>query len=142
MIVYASQVSWQTWGSLKLVGHSPAFWTWDAGGMDGTPSGSGDLRSGLASVQAGDLCSGTVTAVTRSGELEVALDGVAGPPFGVVGPLDRGWPRPAEAEPVPGDRITAGVSLIQAQSLESRATGDASDRAPERAVVLGRVVRL
>jgi small subunit ribosomal protein S1 len=80
--------------------------------MDGVAD-KGDPRTGLASVQVGDLCSGTVAAIIR-GELEVALDGFLGPLSGVVGPLDRGWPRLAKAEVKVGDRITAGVIAVDA----------------------------
>jgi|SRR6185437_4316147 len=63
-------------------------------GAMGAPDG-GDHRSGLASVQVGDLCSGTVAAITRSGELEVALDGFPGPLSGWLGHwtgAGHGWP--------------------------------------------------
>ncbi len=79
--------------------------------MLGGAADKGDSRTGAAPVQAGDLCSGTVTAIIR-GALEVALDGFPGLVPGVVGPLDRGWPRLAEAEVKVGDRITAGVIAV------------------------------
>jgi hypothetical protein len=81
--------------------------------MGGVPDG-GDPRRSLELVQVGDLYSGTVTAVTRSGELEIALDGFPGPSSGVVGPLDRGWPRLAGGEVEAGSRITAGVIAVDA----------------------------
>jgi small subunit ribosomal protein S1 len=80
--------------------------------MGGVPDGEDSLR-GLASIQVGDLCSGTVAAVTRAG-LEVALDGFPGRPLGMVGSLDRGWPRSLEAEVKAGDRITAAVIEVDA----------------------------
>jgi hypothetical protein len=46
--------------------------------MGGAQDG-GDPWRGLASVQVGDLCSGTVATIIRSGELEVALDGFLEP---------------------------------------------------------------
>jgi small subunit ribosomal protein S1 len=81
--------------------------------MGSVPDGE-DSRTGLASIQVGDLCSGTVVAVTRSGELEVALDGFPARPLGVVGPLDLGWPRPPRAKVKVGDRITAAVIAVDA----------------------------
>ena len=74
--------------------------------------GGGDLQRGLASIQVGELCSGTVTEVSRSG-LEVALDGFPGL-LGMIGSLDQGWPRPAGGEVKPGDRIAAGVIAVDA----------------------------
>jgi hypothetical protein len=66
-----------------------------------------------SSVQVGELCSGTVTAVSQSGQLEVALDGFPGL-IGMIGSLDQGWPRPARGEMRPGDRIAAGVIAVDA----------------------------
>jgi small subunit ribosomal protein S1 len=74
---------------------------------------SGETGDGLASVQVGDLCSGIVVA-SRSRGLEVALDGVPGPPSGVIGSLDRDWRWPTVEELRPGDRVTAGVIGIDA----------------------------
>jgi ribosomal protein S1 len=74
--------------------------------------GGGDVQHGLASIQVGELCSGTVTEVSRSG-LEVALDGFPGL-LGMIGLLDQGWPRPARGEIKPGDRIAAGVIAVDA----------------------------
>lgn len=68
----------------------------------------------MASIQVGGLCSGTVVAVSRSGGLEVALDGVPGPPPGVIGSQDRDWHWPAAEELRVGDRVTAGVMAIDA----------------------------
>jgi small subunit ribosomal protein S1 len=68
----------------------------------GDEPGGGGLRRDLASIEVGELCSGTVTAVSQSGQLEVALDGFSGLPSGVIGPLDQGWPRPARGELKPG----------------------------------------
>jgi ribosomal protein S1 len=81
--------------------------------MDDEPGGGG-LRRDLASIEVGELCSGTVTAVSQSGQLEVALDGFSGLRSGVIGPLDQGWPRPARGELKPGDRVTAGVIAVDA----------------------------
>jgi small subunit ribosomal protein S1 len=74
--------------------------------------GGGDLQGGLASIQVGELCSGTVTEVSRSG-LEVTLDGFPGL-AGMIGSLDQGWPRPARGEVKPGDRIAAEVIAVDA----------------------------
>jgi translation initiation factor 2 alpha subunit (eIF-2alpha) len=54
-----------------------------------------------------------VTAVSQSGQLEVALDGFPGL-IGMIGSLDQGWPRPARGEMRPGDRIAAGVIAVDA----------------------------
>jgi small subunit ribosomal protein S1 len=69
------------------------------------------VRRFLATICVGDLCSGTVAEVTRSG-VSVILDGFAARPLGVVGPLDGSWSRrPAERVEV-GQRITAEVTAV------------------------------
>ncbi|MFE3073878.1 S1 RNA-binding domain-containing protein [Streptomyces sp. NPDC059247] len=62
----------------------------------------------LAALRVGDLCEGTVAAVTRQG-LAVTLDGFAARPLGFVGPLDLSWVRFARATARVGERITARV---------------------------------
>lgn len=80
----------------------------------------------MASVQVGDLCSGIVVAVSRSGALEVALDGVSGPASGVIRSRDRDWRWPAAEELKPGDRVTAGVMAIDADQGRVRLSGAAA----------------
>jgi len=62
--------------------------------VDGEPGGE-DLQRGLAPIQVGELCSGMVTAVSQSGQLEVALDGFPAL-IGMIGSRDQGWPPACE----------------------------------------------
>jgi ribosomal protein S1 len=80
----------------------------------------GETGDGLAWVQVGDLRSGIVVAVSRSGGFEVALDGVPGPPSGVIGSQNRDWRWPAAEELKPGDGVTAGVIAIDADQGKVR----------------------
>ncbi len=68
----------------------------------------------LATVRLGEHCSGTVTKVTRDGDVMVALGGFPGRPLGVVGPLDVSWTRfPAATREVEvGQRVTAEVIAV------------------------------
>jgi ribosomal protein S1 len=95
-----------------MTGHPRSFWSWDAGGVGGAVDDPGETGDGLAWVQVGDLRSGIVVAVSRSGGFEVALDGVPGPPSGVIGSQNRDWRWPAAEELKPGDGVTAGVIAI------------------------------
>ncbi|WP_189261456.1 S1 RNA-binding domain-containing protein [Streptomyces fuscichromogenes] len=56
----------------------------------GDASAGGDVRSFLAAIGVGDVCRGTVAAVSRSG-MSVVLDGFTARPLGTVGPLDGSW---------------------------------------------------
>ncbi|MER5435056.1 S1 RNA-binding domain-containing protein [Streptomyces sp. NPDC002588] len=69
------------------------------------------VRRFLAAIRVGDLCTGTVAEITRSG-VSVILDGYVARPLGVVGSLDASWRRrPAEVAVV-GQRITAEVIAV------------------------------
>ncbi|MCX4762141.1 S1 RNA-binding domain-containing protein [Streptomyces sp. NBC_01275] len=65
----------------------------------------------LAGIQVGDLCSGTVTAVSRS-EVSVTVDGFAAYPLGVVGALDGSWRRRFADVGVVGQRMSAEVIAV------------------------------
>lgn len=67
-----------------------------------------------ATVRLGEHCSGTVTKVTRDGDVVVALDGFPGRPLGVVGALDVSWTRSTAAtrEVEVGQRVTAEVLAV------------------------------
>ncbi|WP_322746892.1 hypothetical protein [Streptomyces tauricus] len=69
------------------------------------------VRSFLATVRVGDLRSGTVAGVARSG-ISVILDGFPGVPLGVVGPLDGPWARRSAESVEVGQRITAEVIAV------------------------------
>ncbi|MGW1281342.1 S1 RNA-binding domain-containing protein [Streptomyces tsukubensis] len=68
-------------------------------------------RKFLAAIQIGDVCGGTVAAVTPRG-VSVTLDGFAARPLGFVGSLDLSWVRFSAAAVEAGDRITAEVTAI------------------------------
>lgn len=69
-------------------------------------------REFLKAIRVGDLCTGTVTEVVRSGGVTVTLDGFPARPMGVVGPSELSWrPYPA-AEVEVGQRITAEVVAV------------------------------
>ncbi|WP_323138306.1 MULTISPECIES: hypothetical protein [unclassified Streptomyces] len=80
------------------------------GGM-GEASADRAVRGFLAAIGVGDLCSGTVTEVARSG-VSVILDGFAARPLGVVWPLDLSWRRRLAEAAVVGQRITAEVIAV------------------------------
>lgn len=65
-------------------------------------------REFLAAIHVGDLRSGTIAEVTRSGAA-VALDGFSARPLGRVGPLEWSWRQPRAAAVDVGRRITAEV---------------------------------
>lgn len=66
----------------------------------------------LAALRVGDLCGGTVTAVTRSHGLAVTLDGFPARPLGTVGPGELSWRRFQAASVEVGSRITAEIIAI------------------------------
>lgn len=80
------------------------------GGM-GDASADRAMRSFLAPIQVGDVCSGVVAATTRS-EVTVTLDGFAARPLGVVGPLDVSWQRRTADAAAVGRRVTAEVLSV------------------------------
>ncbi|MFH0175712.1 S1 RNA-binding domain-containing protein [Streptomyces cacaoi] len=65
----------------------------------------------LTGIRVGDLCSGTVAAVSRS-EVSVALDGSTAYPLGAVGALDGSWGRRFADVAGVGQRITAEVTAV------------------------------
>lgn len=69
-------------------------------------------RDFLAGLQVGDLCTGTVAEVTRSGGAAVTLDGFPARPLGTVGPADMSWRQKRSTAVQPGMRITAEVIAI------------------------------
>jgi small subunit ribosomal protein S1 len=72
------------------------------------------LAAFLATVRVGDILTGTVAELTRSGAT-VSLDGFAGGPIGCVGPLDVSWrPRRRSSDDIlqPGDRVSAEVIAV------------------------------
>ncbi|MBB6118545.1 S1 RNA-binding domain-containing protein [Nocardiopsis algeriensis] len=85
--------------------------------MDETSDGQA-AQDFLATVRRGEHCSGTVTKVTRDGDVVVALDGFPGRPLGVVGPLDVSWTRFARTnrEVEVGQRVTAEVIAVDREA--------------------------
>ncbi|MER7643306.1 S1 RNA-binding domain-containing protein [Streptomyces sp. NPDC126522] len=65
----------------------------------------------LAAIKVGDVCHGTVAAVSRS-TMSVTLDGFAAQPLGVVGPLDRPWGRSSSDVAVVGRRVSGEVVAV------------------------------
>ena len=74
--------------------------------MGGGASDDQACREFLEALRAGDLCTGTVTEVARSGGVTVTLDGFPARPLGTVGPLDLSWRRFPASEAEVGQRIT------------------------------------
>lgn len=72
------------------------------------------IGSFLAAIQVGDLCRGTVAAVTRS-EVAVTLDGFTARPLGEVGALDVSWQRHLADAAAVGQRIAAEVLAVDTE---------------------------
>ncbi|MFD8615476.1 30S ribosomal protein S1, partial [Streptomyces sp. NPDC059631] len=68
-------------------------------------------RRFLETIRVGDVCRGTVAAVSRSG-MSVILDGCTVQPLGTVGPLDGSWRRRFADVAVAGQRITGEVTAV------------------------------
>ncbi|WP_017588692.1 S1 RNA-binding domain-containing protein [Nocardiopsis ganjiahuensis] len=83
----------------------------------------------LATVHLGEHRSGTVTEVTRDGAVAVALDGSAGRPLGVIGPLDLSWSRfAAMARSMEvGQRVTAEVTAVDLEAGRVRLSTAATE---------------
>ncbi|MER7685935.1 S1 RNA-binding domain-containing protein [Streptomyces sp. NPDC097610] len=69
------------------------------------------VRKFLAAIRVGDVCHGTVAAVSRS-EISVILDGFTAQPLGTVWPLDGSWRRRFADVAVVGQRITGEVTAV------------------------------
>ncbi|MFJ3760964.1 S1 RNA-binding domain-containing protein [Streptomyces sp. NPDC090080] len=77
----------------------------------GDASAGGDVRRFLAAIGVGDVCHGTVVAVSRSG-IQVLLDGFTDRPLGTVGPLEGSWRRRFADVAVVGERIAGEVTAV------------------------------
>lgn len=69
-------------------------------------------REFLAALHVGDICSGTVAAVSRSSGVSVTLDGFPAFPLGTVGRLDLSWRQYPATRVEVGQRITAEVIAV------------------------------
>lgn len=81
----------------------------------------------MATVNVGDILTGTVAEVTRSGAT-VLLDGFVGDPVGVIGSLDLSWQsfqRPAILQV--GDQVSAEVIAVDPQSGRVRLSRSATE---------------
>jgi small subunit ribosomal protein S1 len=81
----------------------------------------------LAALRVGDLCSGTVTAVSRSHGLAVTLDGFPARPLGTVGPGELSWRRFPAAPVEVGSRITAEVTAVDLDECRARLSTAATE---------------
>jgi ribosomal protein S1 len=106
--------------------------------MGEVPAGQA-VRRFLAAIQVGDLCHGTVAAVTRS-ELLVTLDGFAAHPLGSVGALDGSWRRRFAEVAVVGQRITAEAIAVNLDECRVRLSMAATEN-PELWAFLKRLRR-
>ncbi|MDN3022924.1 S1 RNA-binding domain-containing protein [Streptomyces sp. S.PB5] len=77
----------------------------------GDVSAGQDGRKFLAAICVGDVCHGTVVAVSRS-EMSVTLDGFPAHPLGSVGTLDCSWRRRFDDVAVVGRRIAGEVLAV------------------------------
>ncbi|MER7681725.1 S1 RNA-binding domain-containing protein [Streptomyces sp. NPDC096934] len=77
----------------------------------GDASDGGDVRRFLAAIGVGDVCRGTVVAVSRSG-ISVVLDGFTDRPLGTVGRMDGSWRRRFADVAVVGQRIAGEVTAV------------------------------
>ncbi|MGW0333952.1 S1 RNA-binding domain-containing protein [Streptomyces sp. NPDC003011] len=93
----------------------------------------------LAGIQVGDLCSGTVAAVSRS-EISVALDGFDAYPLGTVGALDASWRRRFADVATVGQRVTAEVISVDLVGARVRLSMAATEH-PELWLFLKRLRR-
>ncbi|MDX3242555.1 S1 RNA-binding domain-containing protein [Streptomyces sp. ME18-1-4] len=80
----------------------------------------------LTGIQVGDLCSGTVAAVSRS-EMSLILDGFTARPLGWVGALDGSWRRRSAEIAEVGQRITAEVTAVDLDAGRVRLSMEATE---------------
>lgn len=92
------------------------------------PKDDPSLTSFLAAVNVGDVLTGTITAVERSGAL-VLLDDFPDAPIGVIGSLDFSWQfSDALAEVIgPGDRVRAEVIAVDFTQRRVRLSRSATE---------------
>jgi ribosomal protein S1 len=79
----------------------------------GDASAEGDVRRFLAAIGVGDVCRGSVAAVSRSG-ISVLLDGFTDRRLGTVGPLDGSWRRRFADVAVVGQRVAGEAMAVDA----------------------------
>ncbi|MFR9796254.1 S1 RNA-binding domain-containing protein [Streptomyces sp. MS06] len=96
-------------------------------------------RAFLAAIRVGDLCHGTVAAVTRS-EVSVTLDGFAGHPLGRVGEPDGSWRRRFAEIAVVGQRVSGEVIAVDPEAGRVRLSMAAAE-SPELWAFLKRLRR-
>ncbi|MFJ9004223.1 S1 RNA-binding domain-containing protein [Streptomyces canus] len=96
-------------------------------------------RGFLLAIRIGDLCLGTVTAVTRA-EVSVMVDGFAARPLGVVGTLDGSWRRRFAEVAAVGQRIAAEVIAVDLDARRVRLSMAATEN-PELWAFLKRLRR-
>ncbi|MGW1411051.1 hypothetical protein [Streptomyces sp. NPDC002403] len=86
----------------------------------GEASDGQDSREFLAGIRIGDLCTGTVTEVTRSQGVTVTLDGFSASPLGTIWPSDVSWEWNRSAAVEVGQRITAEVIAVELDEGHAR----------------------
>ncbi|MFJ9709868.1 S1 RNA-binding domain-containing protein [Streptomyces sp. NPDC101234] len=69
------------------------------------------VRRFLATIQVGDVCHGTIAAISGS-EISVVLDGFMAQPLGRVGPLDGSWSRRLADVAVVGQRVSGEATAV------------------------------
>ncbi|RPE43951.1 small subunit ribosomal protein S1 [Streptomyces sp. Ag109_O5-1] len=85
------------------------------------------VRRFLATIQVGDVCHGTIAAVSRSG-ISVVLDGFTDRPLGTVRPLDDFWHRCLAETAVVGQRVSGEVVAVDVDAGRVRLSTAATEK--------------